>query len=82
MTMFVSRKVAYRKVYLRSQHWAEFRRSIIAERKRCEICGSTKHLQVHHLTYARLWHERRKDVLLVCRRCHRNLHPTNPHARR
>ncbi len=40
----------------------------------CWNCSNpTTAFEVHHRTYARLWHEREGDLVAVCADCHRNL---------
>jgi hypothetical protein len=61
--------------YINSDAWQKFRARVKKARKnRCERCGADGNkviLQVHHLTYERLGHERLKDVELLCvRPCH------------
>lgn len=70
----MSRRIAYRYIYLRSPHWKQFRARMIKMRRQCEICGSPHHLEVHHLTYAHLWDESPGDVKVLCYRCHRRVH--------
>lgn len=36
----------------------------------CEGCGVAKRLQLHHLTYERLYDERPEDLLILCPLCH------------
>lgn len=50
-----------RRVWLRSQGWCENR------------CGRPGR-QVHHLTYARLYHERLSDLRHLCGKCHQLAH--------
>lgn len=33
----------------RSSKWPALERQVVAERRECAACGSTKHLQVHHI---------------------------------
>ena len=40
-----------------------------AENK-CQRCGATDALEVHHLTYDRLGHELPEDIVVVCPPCH------------
>ena len=82
--MFVlPRRIWYRKHYLSSKHWRTFRRGIIVDNKgRCDKCnkhlmmfgGNLTFLDVHHLTYKRIWHEKPEDVRLLCRECHEDEH--------
>jgi hypothetical protein len=62
--------------YLLSPTWAEIKLDLISNRgQRCERCQKkTKYLQVHHLTYERIFKEEPKDLLLLCRKCHENEH--------
>jgi len=57
--------------YLQTDHWKRVR---LGAMKRawfqCEKCGSEQEIQVHHLTYDRLWHERPGDLIVLCRECH------------
>ena len=61
------------KNYLRSHEWSE-RRNIYKEyyHYTCQKClkKSVYPLQLHHLTYARLYKELPEDLLLVCKKCH------------
>jgi hypothetical protein len=53
----------------------KIRRNEYAKRHdRCEICTSGRSLQVHHLSYERLGHERDEDLVVVCELCHRAIH--------
>lgn len=67
-------------LYLRSPLWRIRRRIWIAQAcGRCEQCGRRwRQLTIHHLTYARLGHERRGDVCVLCWPCHRSHHEATP----
>ncbi len=61
--------------YLRSSHWLKFREMKIADVGGiCERCLSRPAVQVHHLTYKRVGHEKLEDTQAVCRRCHMKAH--------
>lgn len=61
--------------YLKSPQWRAKRKRLIALRcGRCEICRETDGLQLHHLTYARLFDEHDADLAVVCRGCHAAIH--------
>ena len=61
--------------YLRSPLWRLRRRLwILRAGGRCERCRSRRRLTIHHRTYARLGHERRTDVTVLCWDCHRQHH--------
>jgi len=60
--------------YLRTQHWLDFRESMLAPLVKCQQCGSQDRREVHHLTYDYLGRERASDVRVLCRRCHGEWH--------
>lgn len=67
----------YNNTYLLSDHWIDLRNSLIAKvNYKCEKCGSSpKTLNCHHLSYANLGKELRKDLIIVCKDCHLSYHP-------
>lgn len=69
-------------LYLRSPLWRARRGVWIAQaRGRCEDCGRRRRpLTIHHTTYRRLGHERRRDVRVLCWGCHQARH-AGTHAR-
>ena len=76
--------------YISSRQWKKVRKQKISEAGgKCEECGATHRLEVHHLTYKRLCCERMEDLQVLCRDCHdkkhpgkRRDHPVNPRVRR
>jgi 5-methylcytosine-specific restriction endonuclease McrA len=68
------------KTYYNSTQWKVFREKILTERNfTCEICSihhpkATQKLEVHHKHYNSVGFEIPKDVLCLCRRCHRLVH--------
>jgi hypothetical protein len=67
-------------VYLQTPHWRELRAAALkrAER-RCESCWQkTRPLDVHHLTYDNLGHEHADELMVLCRKCHRDFHANAP----
>lgn len=58
--------------YLHSAAWFAKRRAVLKERgRRCQGCGTTtRTLEVHHLTYEHLGHERDGDLQVLCHPCH------------
>lgn len=58
--------------------WKAFRTFIFAVRgKKCEICGCTDRLQVHHPKYKSgklAWEYTCNEVMVVCRTCHEKIH--------
>lgn len=63
---------------LKRNEWKKFREFILAVRGgKCERCGATTNLQVHHLHYisGRLaWEYLPFDVMVVCGDCHQKIH--------
>lgn len=41
---------------------------------RCRGCRRRHNLVVHHKSYRRLWHERDRDLVYACPRCHKHIH--------
>lgn len=69
------RQIYYRYFYLRSRHWRTLRREKIADvGYKCQRCKTRERLDVHHLTYSRLGHERLSDLKVLCRACHQKEH--------
>lgn len=72
--------------YLQSDEW-KAKREWALERggRKCQICASEDHLDVHHNTYERRGHEWPADLVVLCRECHELFHcrlgkngPRNP----
>src|SRR4051812_20179796 len=54
--------------YLQSAAWMEKRtRKVALSGHKCEACGDTQRLQVHHLTYARIFREEMGDLMTLCK---------------
>lgn len=65
--------------YLRSAEWAARTEPIRKRnRGRCECCNMRWGTEVHHRTYARVYAERKEDLLLVCHPCHQRIHKLGP----
>lgn len=64
--------------FLKDPRWFAFRQFIFAVRgHKCEDCGSTERLQVHHIAYKRgllPWEYTCNDVKVLCRDCHKKVH--------
>ena len=57
----------------------EWTRKVLTKGK-CEICGSTKQLEAHHIEYWSLCPEKRIDVKngqCLCLKCHAKMHKGN-----
>lgn len=69
-----SKKSTY-KDYLKSEHWMVTRKAALRRANyRCQLCGSTKFLQVHHNNYKNLGHEKDTDLIVLCKYCHGRHH--------
>jgi hypothetical protein len=66
-------------LYLKTEEWQRTRLDAI-ERARgaCEKCGSGEKLQVHHITYERRGEELPEDLIVLCKKCHKNEHGLSP----
>lgn len=62
----------YREQYLVSEHWQKIKARLYKKYKQCRICGYTKTLNIHHITYKRLGFETDSDLIVVCEDCHIN----------
>jgi 5-methylcytosine-specific restriction endonuclease McrA len=64
--------------YIKSKEWFELKIDILNTRGcYCEKCKKKKYpaaLQLHHLTYDRLFNEEPQDLMLVCKKCHMGEH--------
>ena len=71
---FLQRKKEYYD-YLDSDKWKSIKsRLFILLGKYCERCGSKERIQVHHITYERLFNERFDDLEILCENCHKKEH--------
>jgi len=57
--------------YYKSEEW-HIKRTFALHRAnhRCQRCGRSKSLDVHHLTYDRLYNEHPEDLEVLCKKCH------------
>ena len=63
------------KQYLNSPHWQKIRQAVFKEYgHRCDHCGSSKNLHIHHITYEHLGEEEISDLVPLCEDCHKRLH--------
>lgn len=60
--------------YLNSIYWKEKREWILKVfEHKCQKCGSTESLQVHHINYNSLGNENQHDVTVLCKKCHKEV---------
>lgn len=64
------------KQYLQSDHWKALRaKKLELAGRKCNRCGRTDHLEVHHLRYRRHWLDCDvNDLEVLCGNCHSNHH--------
>lgn len=61
--------------YLLSDKWKNKRLQLFKIKgRKCEVCGSTKKIDVHHKHYERLTCELLSDLSVLCRSCHEKEH--------
>lgn len=60
--------------YINSAEWKAKANQARAAQKSCNVCRTRKHLCVHHRTYANFGDEKPEDLLVLCRKCHEELH--------
>ena len=60
--------------YLKSYKWKYKRKGKLRFQRRCEFCGTTKNLQIHHKNYNNIFQERNSDLKVLCKRCHKEVH--------
>jgi hypothetical protein len=67
-------RIPYRQ-YLKTPWWKSRRKRAIRDAgRKCNRCGRSYSLQVHHLNYANLWNEPKEDLEVLCRPCHKHEH--------
>jgi len=58
--------------YYLSNIWQGVRRRVLKrDGHKCRKCGKRYGLQIHHLTYDRLYHEHDDDLITLCITCHK-----------
>lgn len=71
------RKEYYNRL-LEDKRWKEFRLKVLSERgNKCECCGGTDILQIHHTFYISgkmPWGYDVKDMRVLCKKCHQRIH--------
>ena len=62
--------------YLKTDTWNEKRKARLKiDGHRCQMCGSSHCLEVHHITYRNKGHENVwKDLVTLCAGCHEKVH--------
>jgi len=71
----LTQKKWYAKVYLRSEHWSILRSAKFREvGRKCEICGETESIEVHHIRYRDIYDVRTSDLQVLCSAHHAEEH--------
>lgn len=79
--MAVKRSEEY-EAYLRSPAWQAKRAGALdAAGRRCQVCNTDRHLDVHHRTYERFGDEDPGDLTVLCRQCHELFHDSGRRTR-
>lgn len=61
--------------YLQSPEWSARRHQALDDADHCcQVCNSSRDLEVHHRTYKHLGHEPRADLTVLCNECHTLFH--------
>lgn len=69
--------------YMNSPEWKSVRqKAFVAHGRKCQCCGATKNLEVHHRHYDTLGHERVEDLEVLCVACHDEAHEEREDERR
>lgn len=61
--------------YLKSPQWQQKRSERLKiDGYKCQRCGFTRALEVHHINYERLYHEDvSRDLVTLCKKCHKEV---------
>lgn len=64
------------KEYLKTDHWQSLRReALLLSGRSCALCPSkNQQLHVHHKTYVNKGQEPQKDLIVLCKDCHKKFH--------
>jgi hypothetical protein len=69
------------KKYLETPEWkAKRERKLIDAGFRCQLCNESGELNVHHRTYKDRGNEDLRDLIVLCRGCHKKFHGIEPEA--
>lgn len=63
---------------LKTKEWKKFRQRVLDKKgRKCQMCGSTENLCIHHKRYKKdcfAWEYKMKEVKVVCSKCHNIIH--------
>lgn len=79
-TVLVEGKIEQKSIYaeyLKSDHWKTTRRLALEHYgNKCDECGTTEKLEVHHKTYKNIGKENLSDLRILCRKHHEEVKDT------
>lgn len=61
-------------LYLAGAHWQSFKRDYSRSHPFCCVCGSRQMLDINHLRYDTMGHEKWEDVVRLCHPHHEEFH--------
>lgn len=65
--------------YLKSSKWRKKRLEVLdRDEHKCRMCPNNSLLQIHHITYDRIFNEDLKDLITLCKKCHDDIHGNSP----
>lgn len=65
--------------YINSKHWQRKREEALNHHgRKCNCCGRTYNLHVHHKHYRNLFREKMEDLEILCADCHHHEHEEKP----
>lgn len=67
------------KDYINSDKWREKSKLFLRKNPTCQICLKYRSEDVHHLTYKNLGNEQECELMVLCTRCHHNIHNSLPY---
>lgn len=67
-------KKKYYKQYIKSNDWKTFSSTIKSVLPMCLVCGNSKKITTHHISYKNKGRESIGQVAVLCWHCHHNLH--------
>ena len=62
--------------YIKSPQWRQIRAMMLNKYGKCQLCSSTKNLEVHHNSYDHIGEEKEhlEDLVVLCHDCHSKFH--------
>ena len=67
--------------YINGDEWKEKSSKFLEDNTICALCKKHKSEEVHHTSYNRLGEELPRDMLALCKRCHKGIHNLPPYIK-